>query len=239
MRHARWVARLASPLLSVAVLCSAALCSAALPASAATGVARKPNPKDVAVLAAGVVTAADVPAGWTATKQVDTGTKKYQGIKDCRPISTAVTAARAKIPHQLSPDFSPPGAANTVTVVDDIVLAFKTPAAASQFLAAFQGPTISDCLQTVLAKTTSGKAQVSVAELDDLQGLGDANVGYEATISASDQGQSLTLVGDIVNVQVGRAIVLVSYLDDGGQTLPEGMSVVTAVVDRLRFAPGG
>jgi len=236
-RRPRWAPSRLAPLLGSA-LSLALLATVALPASAVAR-APKPNLTDTAILAAGVVTAADLPAGWTATPQVDTSTKKYQGIKDCRPISTAVTAARAKVPHRLSPDFSPNGAANPVTVVDDIVLAFKTPAAAGRFLAAFQGPTISDCLQRVLAKTTSGKAQVSVAQLADLQGVGDANVGYEAMISASDQGRSLSLIGDVVNVQVGRAIVLVSYLTGGSQTLPEGMGVVTNVVNRLRFVPGG
>ena len=230
MRHARW----AAPLLSLGLV--AAL---ALPAGAAGGRAPKPNAQDRAVLAAGVATAADVPAGWTASPQVDTGTKDYQGIKDCQPIARAVTAARAKVPHRLSPNFSPPGSTTTATGVDDIVLAFKNPNGASAFVAAYQGPTISDCLQKVLAKTTGGKAQVSVAQLDDLQGIGDANVGYEATISASDSGQNLTLVGDVITVQVGRAVVLLSYLNDGAQTLPEGMGIVTAVGNRLRFAPGG
>jgi len=226
------------PIRRVASVLGAVL-SVALLVAAAAPAARKPHPKDAAILAAGVVTAADVPPGWTASPQVDTGTKNYRGIKDCRPVYTAISAARAKVPHQLSPDFSPSGSASSVTVVDDIVVAFPTPAAASRFLAAFQGPTISDCFQRVLTETTSGQAQVSVAQLDDLQGVGDANVGYEATISASDQGQSLALVGDIIDVQVGRAVVLVSYLNDGGEALPEGMAVVTNVVNRLRFAPGG
>ena len=232
-RPTRRVPSLLGPTLALALLAGTAL-----PAAGAAP-ARKPDPKDAAILAAGVVTAADVPPGWTASPQVDTGLQKYQGIKDCRPVYAAVSAARATVPHQVSPDFSPSGSATSVTVVDDVVLAFPTAAAASRFLAAFQGPTVSDCLQRVLAKTTRGQAQVSVAQLDDLQGVGDANVGYEAMITASDQGQSLALVGDIIDVQVGRAIVLVSYLDDGGETLPEGMAVVTNVVNRLRFVPGG
>jgi len=226
------------PSLLGSVLALALLAGTALPAAGAPAT-RKPNPKDAAILAAGVVTAADVPPGWAASPQVDTGPKKYRGITDCRPVYGAVSAARVKVPHLLSPDFSPTGSASSVTVVDDIVLAFPTTGAASRFLAAFQGPTVSDCLQRVLAKTTSGQAQVSVAQLDDLQGVGAANVGYEAMIAASDQGQSLDLVGDIIGVQVGRAIVLVSYLNDGGETLPEGMAVVTNVVNRLRFVPGG
>jgi hypothetical protein len=230
MRHTRW----AAPLLSVALLTAAAL-----PAGAVGDRAPKPTAADAAILKAGLVTAADVPAGWTASTQLDTGAKGYRGIPSCQPIYAAVTAARRAVPHRLSSDFSPRGSANTVTVVDDIVLAFKTPAAASRFLSAFAGPTVPDCLERVLTKSAKAKAQVSVAQLDDLQGVGDTSVGYEASITASNNGQSLSLVGDIITVGVGRAVALVSYLNDGSVTLPEGIGVVNAVVDRLRFTPTG
>ncbi len=207
------------------------------PAGAGTARAAKPTPADQAILSAGVVTGADVPAGWTSSRQRDNGTAAYRGVVGCGPVFAAITAARRTVPVRLSAEFSPPGSANQVTVVDDIVLAFPSAPAAGRFLAAYSGPTVPDCLQRVLTKTAKGAAQVSVAQLDDLQGVGDANAGYEATIVASGGGQSLTAVGDVVVVRVGRAVALLSYLNDGSVTLPAGMSVVTAVTDRLESVP--
>lgn len=222
MRHGRWIA----PLLGAALVLGAAV-----PA----GAKAKPTPADRVILQAGLVTAADVPAGWTTTAQADTGAGEFQSIAVCKAIYAAVRVARATVPYRLSPVFSPPGATNGLTVVDDTVLRFKTPAAAGAFLGRFQTSAAGPCLQAVLAKGLSGQGHAVVVPLTNLAGVGDAVAGYEATITGTGPGLPAPAVGDITVVRVGRVIVYASSLNEA-VSLPQGPGIVQAVVGRLRGA---
>ena len=206
--------------------------------AAAGGPAVRATPEDRAILRAGVVAAVDVPAGWTATRPTGAGTA-LRGVPTCAALTAAQEAARRTSPAARSPEFSPPGVAHGVTAIDDTVVAFRSVAAASRFLGVFAAAGIPACLEHAFVRASTRRATVTVAQLDDLQGVGDASVGYEATITAAAAGQELPFVGDVVAVRVGRAVALVSYLNDGPVSLPEGAGVVSAVATRLRFVATG
>ena len=222
MRHAGWIATLVGAGLVLGV-------------AGPAGAKAKPSPADKLILQAGVVTAADVPAGWTTTPQADSSADEFKGIAACSPVYTAVRAARATVPYKLSPAFSPPGSTNGLTVVDDIVLAFKTPAAAGGFAGVFQTSRAGPCLQAVLAKALSGQGHASVVPLTNQAAVGDAVVGYEASITATGPGAPGPQVGDIIVVRVGRAVVYLSTLNSA-TPLPEGAAILQAVATRLRVA---
>ena len=223
MRH-RWI---------VGVLAVAALVAAAVPA----GAKAKPSAADKVLLQAGVVTAADVPAGWQTGNQADTSADEFKGIAVCRGVYRVVFNARASVPYQLSKAFSPTGPDNGLTIVDDTVLAFPTVARANAFVAAFQAPSGGPCLQAVLAKALKGEGHAVVAPLA-VAPVGDAAVGLEATITSTSQGPGLPgpSVGDIVVLRVGRVVAYVSTLNAAVTPLPEDPAIVAAVATRLRQA---
>ena len=208
--------------------------SAAIVATAAPAVAKaKPSAADRVMLRAGVVTAADVPAGWTATNQVDTSADQFQGITVCRAVHRAVFTARATVPYKLSQAFSPPGPDNGLTSVDDTVLAFRTDARADAFVAVFERPSAGTCLQAVLARGLRGEGHATVAPLA-VAPAGDAAVGYEARITSTSAGLTGSQVGDIVVLRVGRVVAYFSSLNAAAAPLPQGPAIVAAVAGRLR-----
>jgi hypothetical protein len=228
-RSPRW-SRGASRLAGLLVV---ALTVGALAAPA--GAKATPSPADKVLLNAGVITAADVPAGWTATSQADTSADQFKGVAHCAAVYRAVFDARATVPYKLSKAFSPPGADNGITSVDDTVLAFKNAARASRFVAVFQDARAGPCLQAVLAKALRGEGHAVVAPLT-VAPVGDATVGYEASITSTSPGLTGPQVGDIVVLRVGRVVAYVTTLNAAAAPLPQGPALLAAIAARLRQA---
>jgi hypothetical protein len=195
--------------------------------------ARSVKLSNSAILRAGVMRAEDVPTTWGSKKQSSTASV-YTGLSPCRQINTAETAANRRVPRARSAQFDDPQSAGT-TLADDTVYAFPSASAAGRYLAAYQASSAAPCLQTVLAKAVGSAGTATVVPLTaQLQGLGDANAGYEGTIQGTNhQGQAIALVADLVTVRVGRAVVTFEFLNANVQ-IPQGPGIVDAVVRRLQ-----
>ena len=190
------------------MLAVAALVAAAVPA----GAKATPSAADKVLLRAGVVTAADVPAGWLTGSQADTSADEFKGFGVCRVVYRAVFNAAATVPYQLSKAYSPAGADNGITIVDDTVLAFPTVARANTFVAAFQAPSGGPCLQAVLAKALKGEGHAVVVPLA-VAPVADTAVGYEAMITSNGPGLSGPSVGTSSCSASGTCVVYVSTLN--------------------------
>jgi hypothetical protein len=224
MRQGRWIA--------VAVGVAAAV---ALVAPAGAGV--KSAASDKAILRAGVVTTADVPSTWTATKQTDSGTKSYKGIASCKQIAAAMDAAR-RGPRALSPQFSDP-ALTSNALVQDTVYAFKNVKAAQQYLAPYKASNAGTCFQVAFNKASRGQGQATVTPITDLQSVGDEAVGYEASITGTDQnGKPVHAIADVIGVRVGRAFLGFDFLNNAVR-LPQGVAIMQAAVSRLTSTVAG
>lgn len=203
--------------------------------AAPAGAKATPSAADKVLLNAGVVTKADVPAGWTATSQVDTSASQFKGVTGCGAVYRAVFNARATVPYKLSKAFSPPGPDNGITVVDDTVLAFKNVARANRFFAVFQDPGTGPCLQAVLAKALRGEGHAVVAPLT-VAPVGDATVGYEASITSTNPGVVGSQVGDIIVLRVGRVVVYLTTVNAAPVPLPQTPAILAAIASRLQQA---
>jgi hypothetical protein len=226
MPHLRWLV----VLLGVAVALPVSIGSAgAATRAVATG--------DQTILTTGVITAADVPATWTAAKQGPESSKSFQGITACKQISAAASAAR-KGPHKQSRQFSDPSDHGN-TYAENTVYAFKNAAAATKYLVPFQASTFATCLQKSLQKQLGSLDQVSAGQpVSNLQGVGDAAVGYEFQIQANVQGAQMTYIYDAIGVRIGRAFVGFTFTNPNVQ-IPQGPDIVNAVISRVQHAAGG
>lgn len=218
MGQGRWIAVAAGLAAAVAVV-----------APAGAGV--KAAASDKAILKAAVLTSADVPPTWVAAKQADSGTKNYKGIAACKQISAAMDAAH-RGPRALSPQFSDP-APTSNALAQDTVDAFKNVKAAQQFLAPFEASNAASCYQQAFNKASRGQGKTTVVPITNLQGLGDEAVGYEATITGTDQnGQPVHVIADVIGVRVGRGLVGFNFLNNN-VVIPQGVAIVNAAVGRL------
>jgi hypothetical protein len=191
---------------------------------------------DKAILKAGVITKDDVPAGWTS-KKATSSDRAYRGIAECRQIRSAVDNAKKRLPRAQSRDFEAPGSRGT-TSAEDTVYVFKDVDAATDFLANYQAPDTSTCLQKGAAKATrsqAGAGEPTVSPITDLAGVGDDAVGYEITVDLSAGGETGTLYIDLVAVRVGRTF-LGFNLANLSDRLPEGPALVQTVVARVAEA---
>jgi len=193
----------------------------------------RPTPRDRAVLAAGVLSARDVPAGWTS-RSVSSGSQfaGFRGIAVCKQIVVADTVATAGT-HAVSRAFSDPAVPSREATATDEVYAFPTVAAAARYLAAFQASGAPTCLQTGLSTQTGG--QVGVAAVPNHgPALGDDNAGFDTVLSTTDQqGQPFTAILDFVLVRTGRAVVDLAFTNPGTTPLPQEQAIIAAVVLRL------
>jgi hypothetical protein len=223
MRQGRWIAVAAGVAAAVVLV-----------APAVAGV--KSAASDKAILKAGVLTAADVPSTWASAKQVDSGTKGFKGIASCKQVVAAMDAAR-RGPRALSRSFGDP-AATSNSGAQNSVYAFKNVKAAQQYVAAYVASNAATCFQDAFNKATNG-SQATVAPLTNLQGVGDQAVGYEASVTGTDQnGKAVHVIDDLVNVRVGRALVSFNF-GNNDVRIPQGVAIVQAVVSRLTSTVGG
>jgi hypothetical protein len=213
---------------AVPVVASLALAAPAIAAGESKG--------DKAILKAGVITKADVPAEWTSKKGKSSG-DALKGIKECKKINTAVAAAKQDDPRARSREFSDPVPENAKTA-ENAVYAFPDKKTADQFVAAYKGSAATSCfdkLATEVARSRPSAGPPTVSPITDLQGVGDEAVGYEIAATFTQNGGAATLYIDFIVVRVGRAAVGFAFTNVDAR-IPEGPSIVTAVVQRIADA---
>jgi hypothetical protein len=191
------------------------------------------KPRDQAILAAGVLSAKDVPAGWIS-RPVSSGNQftGFRGISVCKQI-VAVDAAATAGSHAVSRALSDPAVPSREATATDEVYAFKNANAAARYLAAFQAPGAQTCLQAGLSQQTGGQVGVAAAP-SHVQGVGDDNAGFDTVLSTTDQqGKPFTAILDFVLVRTGRAVVDLAFTNPGTNPLPQEQAILAAVVTRL------
>ncbi len=224
MRLARTIAPL------VGLLLTAALVS---PAGAGVHAAAS----NQAIFSAGLIAASDVPAGWTPSKQADSGAKDYRGISACKQLVSAIDGLRKGGPRKLSPTFTDDTSPNRLTSAADTVYVFKSTGAASKAVNALKAAPAPNCLAQVAKKGGGPQTTADVADISSaLQGAGDDQLGYEVTVHATDQsGGQVTALLDIVVVRVGRAVLGFDFANQDAR-LPQAPAIVNAVVNRVANA---
>ena len=192
---------------------------------------------DKAILKAGVITKDDVPTGWTSKKS--SSSEPDRSIKECKAIRTAIDNAKKKVPRAQSRDFSDPDTGGGTTA-QSTVYAFKDTTAAGKLFANFQATDAGTCLQKSLARTQLGKRaneSPTVSPITDLAGVGDESVGYELTLDVRVSGQATTAYIDFIATRAGRAFVGFGFTNLG-ERIPDGPSIVQAVLGRVADAQG-
>jgi hypothetical protein len=204
-------------------------------AVAAAAPAARPTPADRALIRAGLVTRADVPASWTGSRQSN-DLAPFAKLASCRTVYATLLAANRRVPNALSRQFTDP-ASHDQTVASDQVFAFPTVQAASTYLAAFNGPTAGACLQAAVQAAVLGVGVNNTAgtggAVAGLAGVGDETAGQQVTLSASASGTSVTLVVDFAAVRVGRTVLAFDFLN-ADHPLPQGLAIINAAVTRVQ-----
>jgi hypothetical protein len=205
-------------------------------AFAAPAIAAGESKGDKAILKAGVITKADVPAEWTSKRAKPTS-DSLKGIKDCRRINSAIANANDNEPRALSREFADPVPENA-TNAQNAVYAFESTKAARRFVSPFRRSAAPACFEKLGAaigrqRPTAGPPTVS--PITDLQGVGNEAVGYEIAATFTQNGGSATLYIDFISVRVGRATMIFAFTNVDAR-IPEGPAIVTAVVQRVAAA---
>jgi hypothetical protein len=221
------------------VVCAASAASALLPyptASGATPAQQKGSDKKI--VAAGKVTAADVPGGWMTKAQPRASTTDFKGISGCKRQRSAADEARRQAKLGRSPQFFDPASARETTSIASTVYAFRTAKRAERFVGAFQVASAPRCIQQQLdhsAGGTTGVGPATTANIANLPAVGDDRVGYEATVPLTARNQTVLLYFDVVEYRAGRAVVSFAFTSVG-QPLQQLPDVVTSVVTRVQQA---
>jgi hypothetical protein len=185
-----------------------------------------------AIPKAGLMVQRDVPSGWTSTTaEKNPALLRVDGIGACASTRAALSAANRGASHAYSRKFVAP---DQIGAAQDVVFVGRNDRAAQSFAAAYEGPQGQTCVQAVVdkvAKQASGTALVT--PLTNLAGVGDQALGFEFQITAPVRGAHVTGVYDLIVIRVGRAVTGFQF-QNVVQALPERMSIVDAVVTRLR-----
>src|SRR5262245_55591686 len=192
---------------------------------------------DKAILRAGVITKADVPAEWTSSRR--SSGEALRRIRGCRKLNAAVAKANENQPRGRSREFMDPGQPNR-SQAENTVYAFPNKKAAGDFVSTFRGAGAARCFQALgaeFARTQPVAGAPTVGPITDLQGVGDQAVGYEIVPTLTQEGGTAALYIDFVFVQVGRAAVAFSFSNVAAR-IPQGPEIVNAVVQRVSAAEG-
>jgi hypothetical protein len=212
-------------ILAVPVAASLALAG---PASAAGS--------DRAILKAGVIRKADVPAEWTS-KRGASGGDALKGLKECKKINTAFAAANKDEPRATSREFTDT-ASLARSQAQNAVYAFQNKKAAGHFVSAFKGSAATACFTRLgieIERNQPATTPPTVSPITDLQGVGDEAVGYEIAATYTQAGGEATLYIDYTAVRVGRASMIFVFANVGAP-IPQGRDIVNAVVQRVAAA---
>ena len=191
---------------------------------------------DKAILKAGVITKADVPADWKSAKS-SSSSDALKGIKECKKINNAVTTAKNDNPRARSREFSDP-VQEHATMAENSVYAFSKNAAATKFVSAYQGPAATACFEKLAAAIGKGRPTAgppTAAPITDLQGVGDEATGYEIAATFTQDGGTATLYIDFIVVRVGRAAIGFGFTNVDAR-ISQGPDIVNAVVQRVSAA---
>ncbi len=191
---------------------------------------------DKAILKAGVITKADVPAEWTSKRGTSSG-EALRGLKECKKINTAVAAAKKDEPRARSREFADP-VPEHATTAENAVYAFPTKKDASKFASAYKGSAATACftrLGTEVERNRPAAAPPTVSPVTDLQGVGDEAVGYEIAATYTQNGGEATLYIDFIIVRVGRAVLGFAFTNVDAR-ITQGPDIVNAVVQRVAAA---
>jgi hypothetical protein len=205
-------------------------------AFAAPAIAAGESKGDKAILKAGVITKADVPAEWTSKKGKPSG-DALKGLKECKKINAAVAAAKQDDPRARSREFADPVPENAKTA-ENAVYAFPDKKSARKFVAAYNGSAATACfnqLGSEVARSRPTAGPPTVSPITDLQGVGDEALGYEIAATFTQNGGNATLYIDFIVVRVGRAVLGFGFTNVDAR-IPEGPGIVTAVVQRVAAA---
>ena len=205
-------------------------------ALAAPALAAGESKGDKAILKAGVITKADVPAEWTSKKGKSSG-DALTGLKECKKINTTVAAAKQDDPRARSREFADPVPSNAKTA-ENAVYAFPDQKSAGKFVAAYKGSAATACFDKLgaeVARSRPTAAPPTVSPITDLQGVGDEAVGYEIAATFTQNGGAATLYIDFIVVRVGRAVLGFGFTNVDAR-IPQGPDIVTAVVQRVGAA---
>ena len=204
-------------------------------ALAAPALAAGESKGDKAILKAGVIAKADVPAEWT--KKGKSNGDALTGLKECKKINTTVAAAKHDDPRARSREFADPVPSNAKTA-ENAVYAFPDQKSAGKFVAAYKGSAATACFDKLgaeVARSRPTAAPPTVSPITDLQGVGDEAVGYEIAATFTQNGGTATLYIDFIVVRVGRAVLGFGFTNVDAR-IPEGPGIVTAVVQRVGAA---
>jgi hypothetical protein len=205
-------------------------------ALAAPAMAAGESKGDKAILKAGVITKADVPAEWTSKKGKSSG-DALTGLKECKKINTTVAAAKQDDPRARSREFADPVPANA-TMAENSVFAFPDEKSAGKFVAAYKGSAATACFDRLGAEVGRSRPTAgppTVSPITDLQGVGDEALGYEIAATFTQNGGTATLYIDFIVVRVGRAVLGFGFTNVDAR-IPQGPDIVTAVVQRVATA---
>jgi hypothetical protein len=205
-------------------------------AFAAPAIAAGESKGDKAILKAGVITKADVPAEWTS-KKADTGGGELKGIRDCRKINSAIAAARRDEPRAMSREFADPVRENGREAAN-AVFAFDKAKAAGRFVGVFEGSGATACFEKLgeqIVRNQPATGPPTVSPITDLQGVGNEALGYEIAATYTQAGGTATLYIDYIAVRVGRAAMLFVFTNVDAR-IPQGRDIVSAVVQRVAAA---
>jgi hypothetical protein len=205
-------------------------------AFAAPAIAADESKSDKAILKAGVITKADVPAEWTSKKGKSSG-DALKGLKECKKVNTAVAAAKQDDPRARSREFADPVPENA-KMAENTVYAFPDKKSASKFVSAYEGSAATACFNKLGAEVARSRPTAgppTVSPITDLQGVGDEALGYEIAATFTQNGGTATLYIDFIVVRVGRAVLGFGFTNVDAR-IPEGPGIVTAVVQRVAAA---
>jgi hypothetical protein len=181
----------------------------------------------------------DVPPGWTESPNSssgDTNLSKYG--KTCAALQKkADVAKKLRSAHGKSPDFKQ-GSADQIS---NTVSAYRTDAGAKAALTVLTNPAVAPCLQKGVndlikknaqsgVKYSSSVGRVSVPQ------VGDDTVGYEFTITASQNGATFKIYIDMQLVLVGRAGMTFTFEGERASPMLANQSLVQASVARVQAA---
>ena len=202
-------------------------------ALAAPAIAAGESKGDKAILKAGVIKKADVPAGWTSKRGKSSG-DALKSLRECKKINTAVAAAKKDEPRARSREFADP-ATPAQAQAENAAYAFADKKSAGKFVAAYTGSAATQCFdqlgaEVARARPTAGPP--TVEPITDLEGVGDEALGYEIAATFTQNGGNATLFIDFVVVRVGRAVLGFVFANVGAR-IPQGPDIVTAVVQRV------
>jgi hypothetical protein len=218
------------------------LASVGLALSGCGSSAKKVDPAaDLRVAKSAVLTAADVPTGFTGTPHTDSDdlpAAANKGFADCMHVAETLFDDTPGAQKADSPDFKKGDAAEIDSSVEidpkkkDIDTGYEqmaqsaTPACLGQlFDSAFKSSVGSQ------PGVTFGKVAVT---RDSVTGIGDRGFSFSLTIPVTAQSQSLTLYFDIFLVQRDRAGVTVSVFQTNARfDRNTELRLVRTVVDRV------